>query len=156
MSSRRYVPHVDMLLRSLRITKERLNSKSKIAIDTELLREILGLAVGGLPFSAKFYTGTYADIADAHSSGKIADLRRHMTETGYYEGRMGSPPLVDEAFYVSRYPDVGAAIESGAIADATEHYIRAGAAEGRIPRPALQDEINHWNRILLDGRATAA
>ena len=36
-----YVPHIDQFLRALRVNKERLASKSKIAIDAKLLRMLL-------------------------------------------------------------------------------------------------------------------
>ncbi len=153
MTSRSYVPHIDLLLQSLRITRERLNSKSRIAIDTELLRALLQALVRSQPFSPQFYAETYPDLAEGLAEGRIPNARRHMIDSGYFEGRMGAPPKIDEDFYLALYPDIAAAIERGEIASAAEHYVRAGAAEGRIPHPAMQDEINHWNRILRSDRA---
>ncbi len=156
MPSATYVPHIDLVLRTLRVNRERLQSKSKIAIDTELLRSILQLAVQTLPFSAAFYAATYPDIAEAHRTGQIPDLRRHFLEQGYFEGRAGAEPRVDDAFYLALYPDVVTAIEAGQVADAADHYRRAGAAEGRVPRPAVQAEVEQWNRLLRDERQQAS
>lgn len=156
MASAPYLPHVDLLLQALRITRERLESKSKIAVDTELLRALLQALCAGQPFSETFYAETYPDIARGSSEGRIPDLHRHMIERGYLEGRMGAPPEVDEPYYLSLYPDVRQAIDAGTVKDAADHYVQAGAAEGRVPHPAMLDEINHWNRILRDERQSAA
>ena len=156
MPSATYVPHIDLLLRTLRVSRERIQSKSKIAIDTELLRQILQLAVQTLPFSETFYAATYPDIAEAHRGGQIPDLKRHFVEQGYLEGRAGAAPRVDEAFYLALYPDVVTAIAEGQVVDAADHYRRAGAAEGRVPRPAVQAEVDHWNRLLRDDHRPAA
>ena len=84
-----YLPHIDLLLQAMRINRERLNSRSKIAIDARLLRTLLQAVVVNLPFSAEFYETTYPDIAEAAAAGKIPDLHRHFVETGYFEGRAG-------------------------------------------------------------------
>ena len=104
------MPHIDLLLQSLRINRERLNSKSKIAIDAKLLRMLLQALAASVPFSAEFYLKAYPDIAEAHAAGQIEDLRRHFVELGFFEGRMGCEPPVDEAYYTSQYKDVGAAV----------------------------------------------
>ncbi len=147
-----YVPHVSLLLESFRISLDRLRGKAKIAIDTEVLRELLQALVATLPFSEEFYLQTYPDVAEGQAEGRIPDLRRHMVEQGYFEGRLGAAPAVDPAYYLALYPDVQAAIDDGRIESAAQHYVLAGAAEGRIPNAALQDMVNHWNRILRDVR----
>ena len=82
-----YLPHVDLLLQALRVNRERLHSKSKIAIDARLLRSLLQAVVARVPFSAEFYLQTYPDIADAHAAGDIPDLHRHYVKSGFFEGR---------------------------------------------------------------------
>ncbi len=145
-----YIPHIKLILEALRVNPERLNSKSKVAIDTRLLRTLLQVAVAKLPFSAEFYRTAYPDLAAAQNDGQIEDLRAHYIETGYFEGRLGAAPVVDEAFYASTYPDVATAVKRGDIASATEHYVTAGAAEGRIPNPDLKQVISFWNAVLGD------
>ena len=82
-----YLPHIDLLLQALRINRERLNSKSKIAIDARLLRGLIQAIAARAPFSEEFYLQTYPDIAEAHAAGTIPDLQRHYVEAGFFEGR---------------------------------------------------------------------
>lgn len=139
-----YVPHIDLLLQALRINRERLASKSKIAIDARLLRALLQGLVETIPFSAAFYLETYPDIAAAHAAGDIRDLRKHFVELGYFEGRMGAEPQVDDTFYTGLYQDVAAAVQRGDVASGSEHYMRSGAAEGRVPNAALRPAVDDW------------
>jgi hypothetical protein len=143
-----YLPHIDLLAAAMHIPRERLNSRSKIAIDARLLRLILQTLVRSLPFSEAFYRASYPDLAAAAAAGQIADLHRHYVDTGFFEGRIGAPPEVDEAFYRAAYPDIAAAIARGDVPSAAAHYALAGAAEGRVPRPALAAEIDAWMRLL--------
>lgn len=150
MLSADYLPHISLLLQAMRVNQDRLNSKSKIAIDAKLLRALLQTIVAKLPFSAEFYAETYPDLADAYDAGKIPDLHGHFIESGFFEGRVGAPPPVDEAYYIGLYRDVATAVERGDVLSGTEHYVRAGAAEGRIPNARLKPVVDHWNGILRD------
>lgn len=150
MQTPEYLPHIDLLLQSLRINRERLGSRSKIAIDAKLLKALIQAVVARLPFSDEFYLETNPDIADAHAAGTIPDLRRHYIESGYFEGRFGAPPEVDEGFYTAQYKDVGQAVARGDIDSAQEHYLRSGAAEGRVPNRAAKAEVDYWTSILRD------
>ncbi len=143
-----YLPHIDLLLQSMRINRDRLNSRSKIAVDAKLLRTLLQRIVMQLPFSAEFYETTYPDIGEAAAAGKIPDLHRHFVETGFFEGRLGCAVEVDEEFYTGLYKDVALAVQRGDVVSGADHYMRSGAAEGRIPNPALKPEIDVWTGIL--------
>ena len=143
-----YFPHVDLLLKALRIDRNRLNGRSKIAIDAPLLRRIIQCAIEQLPFSEEFYRRTYPDIATAAAAGDIADLHRHFVDTGYFEGRLGAPPGLDAAHYRAAYQDVAEAIAAGSIASAHDHYMQAGAAEGRVPAEALVGAVAAWMAVL--------
>ena len=143
-----YFPHVDLLLRSMRIDRDRLNGRGKVAIDARLLRRIVQSVVARLPFSAEFYAASYPDIAAAAAAGQIPDLHSHYVETGYFEGRQGAPPVLDEAYYCGAYQDVAAAIGEGQVATADDHYLQSGAAEGRVPAAVLADEIALWMSVL--------
>lgn len=148
MTSPRYLPHVDLLLQSLRISPERLDSRTKIAVDPRLLIHVLRQIVASLPFDEAFYLTAHDDLATAHNRGEIGDLHRHFVEAGYLEGRAGTAPEVDAAFYLATYPDVGRAIAAGQIASAEDHYIQRGAAEGRAPNAALVPAIERWMTVL--------
>ena len=145
-----YLPHIDLLLRALRINRERLDSRSKIAVDARLMRALLQALAARAPFSDEFYLGAYPDIAAAHAAGDIPDLQRHYVESGFFEGRSGAPPVVDEAFYTSYYKDIGQAVSRGEVASGSEHYLRSGAAEGRVPNQRVKPEIDYWMSILRD------
>ncbi len=150
-----HMPHVDLLLQALRINRERLNSKSKVAIDAKLLRALIQTIVAGIPFAPEFYLSTYPDIAEAHRTGAIPDLHRHFVEAGFFEGRFGAPPPVDEAFYTELYDDVRQAVATGVVTSGAEHYMRSGAVEGRVPNPGLKSEIDTWNLLLREDVARA-
>lgn len=145
-----YFPHVDLILHSLRINRDRLSSKSKIAIDARLLRLMLQTIAATLPFSEEFYLEQYPDLAEAYAAGKIPNLRQHFLDSGYLEGRIGNPPDVDEAYYLANYKDVGKAVASGDVANGAEHYKRAGAAEGRVPNASTRQTIDNWMAVLRD------
>jgi len=148
-----YLPHIDQFLRALRINRERLNSKSKVAIDAKLLRMLLQALAKAADFSEEFYLRNNPDIADAHARGEIENLRAHFVELGFFEGRAGAPPRVDEAYYTATYPDVAEAVRRGDVPSGAEHYLRSGAAEGRIPSPAIKPAIDAWAVVLRDDLA---
>jgi hypothetical protein len=145
-----YLPHIEMFLRALRINRERLNSKSKVAIDARLLRRLLQALAEQAPFSEDFYLRHNPDIAEAHTQGLIENLHAHYVEQGYFEGRPAAPPPIDEAFYASTYQDVAEAIRRGHVKSGAEHYVRSGAAESRLPNPQLKPVIESWMSLLRD------
>ena len=155
MQAPEYLPHIDLLLQSLRVNRERLNSKAKIAIDARLLRGLLQALAARLPFSEAFYLEAYPDVAEAFAAGTIPDPHRHFVEAGYFEGRVGAPPGVDEAFYLALYKDIGSAVARGDLPSGAEHYLRTGVAEGRVPNRAVKPEIDYWMSLLRDDTRAA-
>lgn len=145
-----YVPHISLFLKALRINRERLSSRSKVAIDARILRQLLQALAAAAPFSEPFYLEQNPDVAEAHAKGQIEDLRAHYVEQGYFEGRAGYSPPVDEAYYIDAYPDVAEAVQRGDVASGTEHYIRSGAAEARIPNPRIRPAVEAWVAALRD------
>ena len=145
-----YIPHIDLLLQTLRINRDRLGSKSKIAIDAKLLKMLIQTMVANAPFSEEFYKQNYPDLAGAQTAGQIPDLHQHFVETGFFEGRFGAPPPVDEAYYTSTYKDVGQAVLKGDVMSGTEHYLRSGAAEGRVPNEEIRTELEAWMLVLRE------
>jgi hypothetical protein len=145
-----YVPHIDLFLQALRINRERLDSRSKVAIDARLLKALLQALVEFAPFSEEFYLQNYADIAKAHAAGDLPDPKRHFVERGYFEGRVGASTEVDEAYYLKRYRDVEQAARRGEVKSISEHFSQSGYAEGRSPSPALEPIVEQWLSILRD------
>jgi hypothetical protein len=137
-----------MLLQALRISRDRLDSRSKVAVDPRLLIHIIRQIARSLPFDEAFYLTTYDDVAQAHGVGTIGDLHAHFIEVGFFEGRLGADPEVDSRYYLATYPDVGRAIAGGAIGSADDHYLQRGAAEGRAPNPTLAPAVERWMAVL--------
>jgi hypothetical protein len=150
LAALQYVPHIDVLLQALRINRERLDSKSKVAIDAKLLKSLLRTIAECMPFSEKFYLETYPDLAEAYTAGQIPSLREHFIELGFFEGRFGAPPPVDEAYYTNLYKDVGQALLRGDVKSGAEHYQRSGHAESRVPSAQLKPFVDAWVSVLRD------
>ncbi len=144
------LPHATLLLQSLRISRDRLSMRSKVAIGTGLLRVLLHEAIRNQPFDEAFYREANPDLDAAYRAGEIVDLHEHFIEQGYLEGRVAAPPEVDEDFYLSTYKDVRDALRRGDVGSAREHYLRAGAAEGRLANPAQRPLADHWAAILAE------
>ena len=141
------LPNGDLLLNIINLSRDRLNSGSKAAMSLPLLREILTVAASQLPFDNDFYLSTYQDIRAAYEGGGITDLRMHFIERGYFEGRLGADPKVNEDFYKETYPDVATAISNSEVKSATDHYMRAGASEGRFANLEDKQLVEKWLRL---------
>lgn len=148
MAHRSYFPHIDIVLRALRINRLRLDSSGKIAIDARLLKALIQAAVERQPFSEAFYFETYPDLQQAAAAGQLGDAHRHFVDTGYFEGRVGIAPEVDEDFYAALYPDVAEAVAGRRIESLFSHYVASGVAEGRVPSAAAKPEIDSWMALL--------
>ena len=109
-----------------------------------------GFAFAPVGADKKQYLQNNPDVAEAHAKGDIADLRAHYVEHGYFEGRPGAAPPINEAYYTSTYRDVADAVTRGDVKSGTEHYLRSGAAEARIPAPELKPAIESWAAVLRD------
>ncbi len=143
-----YLPHIEVMLQSLRIARERLDGRAKVAVDPRLLVHIVRQIAAAQAFDEAFYLTTYDDVAQAHGKGEIGDLHAHFIEAGFLEGRLGADPEVDQAYYLATYPDVGRAIGAGQVTSAAEHYVQRGAAEGRAPNAASAEAMSLWMAVL--------
>jgi hypothetical protein len=74
--------------------------------------------------------------------------RRHYIGFGYFEGRLGATPDVDERWYLCANPDVGAAVKAGKPASAREHFALAGTGEWRSPSARYEGDAAQWKRAL--------
>jgi hypothetical protein len=144
------IPNGRLLIERIGLSRDRLTAgiKSKVAVPTQLLKELLMIAASALPFDLDFYLATYPDIREAYDAGQIDDPKTHFIEEGYIEGRFGSKPNVDEEFYTSTYPDVKAAIATGNVQSALDHYVRAGVYEARFPNSESVANTKRWLALL--------
>jgi hypothetical protein len=80
--------------------------------------------------------------------GSVESARLHYIGFGYFEGRLGATPEVDERWYLRSYPDVGSAVRAGQLASATEHFTVIGASEGRSPSSRYENDATQWKKAL--------
>ena len=80
--------------------------------------------------------------------GDIESAYMHYIGYGYFEGRSGGGPEVDEDWYLRKYPDVASGIRNAQVNSASQHFHRVGAAEGRSPSADQQDSATQWKRAL--------
>ena len=89
------------------------------------------------------------DVADAVKKGDVEDARLHYIGFGYFEGRLGGTPAVDERWYLNTYTDVAQGVRVGRIGSASEHYDVIGASEGRSPSADYLPIAEHWKKALV-------
>ena len=114
------------------------------------------MAIANSNFNAKGYLKTNPDVAEAVRSGTIRDAQLHYVGFGFFEGRGGGTPEVDEAWYLRTYTDVADAVKSGQIASATEHFRVIGASEGRSPSSTYSLAAEQWKKALNGWRTSSS
>jgi hypothetical protein len=148
-----FVPPYQVLLEELRPASSAPREADDIVIPRVMFELMLRLLVEKMPFDKEDYLKRNPDVAEALSQGKIKDARQHFITKGYFEGRVGGAPRVDEKWYQRRYADVAVALEDGGIASATDHYVDSGTREWRSPTQSEEPLVNEWKRVAS---ATAA
>jgi hypothetical protein len=143
-----FVPPLDSLLEAIGITREEFHNSSEVVIPTELLKLLLQVAIANSDFNSVGYLRDNPDIADAVQSGTLDDPRLHYVGFGFFEGRLGATPEVDERWYLRTYADVGDAVRSGDVASAAEHFRVIGATEGRSPSATYSLTADQWKKAL--------
>ena len=150
-----YVPTLDVILSELKLSHAQISTDPPVIISGNLFRFLLQVALLDSEFNEDGYLEANPDIRNAVEIGDIADPRLHYIWTGYFEGRIGATPAVDEGWYLTAYPDVAAAVEAGTVASAADHFAMVGAKELRAPGPEFQGDVVHWGK-LLRGEESAA
>jgi len=143
-----YVPHYDAILHAIDTSREDLKGKMDIKIPLSLFKFLLQNALGHAEFNLPGYLASNRDIHDAAKSGKVPDPKGHYVGFGFFEGRHGATPAVDEAWYRRTYADVGSAIAKGQLSSAAEHFNAIGAEEFRAPSAAFQSDAIAWKRAI--------
>ncbi|MGI0013912.1 MAG: hypothetical protein ACREBU_10800, partial [Nitrososphaera sp.] len=103
-------------------------------------------------FNEAGYLAANPDVANAVRSKKIASGKEHYLSAGFFEGRRGALPAVDEAWYQKENPDVALAIRKGKLRSAKEHFNIIGAEEFRAPSREYLSDCSNWKVAL--GKAT--
>ena len=143
-----YVPNYDSIIQAIGVDRTTLERSSKVTIPVDLFKFLLQTALAAGEFNEAGYLEANPDVAAALRSGSMTNAHLHYLSYGYFEGRKGAMPKVDEQWYLTTYPDVAAAIKSGHITSAAEHFEIIGAAEGRSPNAQHQATAAQWKKVL--------
>jgi hypothetical protein len=146
-----YVPHYDAILHAIGTSRDKVNGSADIKIPLSLFKFLLQIALTHGEFNAAAYLAANRDIQDAVKKGQVSDPKVHYVGFGFFEGRRGATPAVDESWYRRSYADIAAAIRKGDIASGGEHFTMIGAEEFRAPTAAYLEDANEWKKAC--GRA---
>jgi len=141
-----YVPHYDAILRGIGTTREALDAKTEMTIPVSLFKFLLKIAVRQADFNMPGYLGANRDIQDAAKKGQVPDAAHHYVNFGFFEGRRGATPVVDESWYRRNYLDIAAAVRRGDISSGGEHFNSMGAEEFRAPSAAHVEDALEWEK----------
>jgi hypothetical protein len=141
-----YVPYYDAILHAIGTSREELEGAKEVRIPLSLFKFLLRLAVAHSEVNLTGYLNSNRDIRDAAKSGRVPDPKKHYVDFGFFEGRRGATPTVDETWYRRTYSDIPLAIRTGTIASAAEHFDAIGAEEFRSPSAAYVSEIDEWRQ----------
>ncbi|MGH8601715.1 MAG: hypothetical protein ACREXR_02710 [Gammaproteobacteria bacterium] len=138
------VPHYDAILHAMGTSREDIQGETEIQIPVTLLKFLLTVVVENGVFNEAGYLAENPDVASAVKSKKIASGRQHYLSVGFFEGRRGALPEVDESWYRKTYADVATAIRSGRLGSAKQHFNMVGAEEFRAPSREFMAESFNW------------
>lgn len=144
-----YVPPFESFLKAAGMTQAEFAKSSQVTIPAELFKLLLQVTLANSDFNELGYLQDNPDVAAAVKTRTVQDPRLHYVGFGYFEGRTGATPEVDERWYLQTYRDVAEGVHSGRIASAAEHFRVAGAREGRSPNPAYVATAEQWKKALL-------
>jgi len=142
-----YIPHYDAILHAIGTNREELDGKAEIEIPVSLFKFLLQIAIRQGEFNLSGYLAANRDIQDAAKRGQVPDPKTHYVSFGFFEGRRGATPAVDEAWYRRNYTDIAAAIRKGEISSGSEHFNMIGAEEFRAPSSAFLTDAVEWKKV---------
>jgi hypothetical protein len=143
-----YVPPLEPLLKAIGMTRAEFESSTEVKIPTELFKLLLKVAVANSDFNKAGYMKANPDVAAAVRSGSPEDAQIHYVGFGFFEGRGGATPEVDDPWYLRTYTDVAEGIKAGQTASAAEHFHVIGASEGRSPSARYVAAAEQWKQAL--------
>lgn len=143
-----YMPAFNAFLQNFGIDMESFNSAEKVEIPKSLLKFMLQLLLTHGSFNEVGYLKLNPDVEVSVKQGALPNARIHYIGYGFFEGRLGATPEVDEEWYRQVYADVEQGIRQGLIGSAVEHFLLAGAAEGRSPNAHVLPDATQWKRAF--------
>jgi hypothetical protein len=143
-----FVPSAEALMNALNASKDDINRDGAIEIPTRLLRFLLQIALSSTDFDENEYLRLNPDVAEAIRRGDVKNGKIHYIGFGYFEGRRGAGPVVDDSWYLQRYPDVDSAVRKRKVASANDHFHAVGGGEGRSPNADYEEDALQWKQVL--------
>jgi hypothetical protein len=141
-----YVPHYDAILHGIGTNRAELSKRQAIEIPVSLFKFLLKIALTNAEFNLPGYLAMNRDVQDAAKKGQVPDANVHYVNFGFFEGRRGATPAVDEAWYRRNYLDIAAAVRRGDIASGGEHFNTIGAEEFRAPSAVFVEDALEWEK----------
>jgi hypothetical protein len=146
-----YLPPYELLLRVTQNKARGKNPPNQVTISIGLFNFLLQVALATTDFDEERYLSENPEVRDHIAHTRNITPNQHYIGFGYFEGRKGTLPEVDEHWYLETYRDVATAIPNNDIASAAEHFEKMGAAEGRAPSPEYVDVANQWKKLPNPG-----
>jgi hypothetical protein len=143
-----YFPPYEQLLTAASRSVADNRSAPSVTIPKKLFDFLLQAALTTAQFDEKSYLDQNPDIKAGLGRGNELTAHQHYIGYGYFEGRHGGGPKVEEAWYLKTYPDVASAVKSGAAKSAADHFEIAGASEGRAPSQGSVPVAQQWKDLL--------
>jgi len=141
-----YVPHYDAILHAIGTSREKMADKTEVTIPVSLFKFLLKIALTNGEFNLAGYLAANRDIQDAAKKGQVPDPKVHYANFGFFEGRRGATPEVDENWYRRNYSDIANAVRKGDIASGGEHFNTIGAEEFRAPAAEYLADTTAWKK----------
>jgi len=141
-----YVPHYDAILHAIGTSREKMADKTEVTIPVSLFRFLLKIALSNSEFNLAGYLAANRDIQDAAKKGQVQDPKVHYANFGFFEGRRGATPEVDENWYRRNYTDIANAVRKGDITSGSEHFTTIGAEEFRAPAAEYLADTIAWKK----------
>jgi hypothetical protein len=146
-----YVPHYDAILHGIGTSREALAAKTEMTIPVSLFKFLMKIAVSHAEINLPGYLGVNRDVQDAAKKGQVPDPAAHYVNFGFFEGRRGATPPVDESWYRRTYVDIAAAVRRGDISSGGEHFNVMGAEEFRAPSAGCLEDAMEWAKACGNG-----
>ncbi len=127
-------PPIQVLISSVEIS-----SDGRVTCSLEEFRNLVRMAVVGIPVDEAWYTDTYKDVAAAISKGTVSSASEHYAHSGYLDGRFPFQPVVEQVWYYENNEDLHDS--RGEVRSAAQHLQDAGYQEGRVPHRPVIDRV---------------
>jgi hypothetical protein len=143
-----YVPPLNAILHNLSITKEKFDGAETVEVPRALFIFLMRIALANSDFNEPGYLAANPDVATASKNGTVQNPLLHYIGDGYFEGRQGGVPALDEKWYLRTYQDVADAVKRRTTHSALQHFSTVGAAELRAPAEAYRNDAVQWGNAF--------